>query len=87
METELNAVFRDFEVGDADDAVTKKKSPYPMSNESKFNFSKTKLCPHFIDKVQLPQGQSHFDEAVYYFTTKFPDIPGSHFTDFGSMEG
>ena len=42
METELNAVFRDFEVGDADDAVTKKKSPYPMSNESKFSFSKKK---------------------------------------------
>ena len=56
METELNAVFRDFEVGDADDAVTKKKSPYPMSNESKFNFSKKKLCPHFIDGVQLSQG-------------------------------
>ena len=47
METELNAVFRDFEVGDADDAVTKKKSPYPMSNESKFNFSKKKFMPPF----------------------------------------
>ena len=47
METELNAVFRDFEVGDADDVVTKKKSPYPMSNESKFNFSKKKFMPTF----------------------------------------
>ena len=47
METELNAVFRDFEVGDADDVVTKKKSPYPMSNESKFNFSKKKFMPPF----------------------------------------
>ena len=43
METELNAVFTDFEVGDGDDAVTKKKSPYPMSNESKFNFSKKQI--------------------------------------------
>ena len=44
METELNAVFKDFEVGDDDDdAVTKKKSPYPMSNESKFNFSKKQI--------------------------------------------
>ena len=38
METELNAVFRDFEVDDADGAVAKKRSLYPMSNESKFNF-------------------------------------------------
>ena len=38
METELNAVFRDFEVDDADGAVAKKRSVYPMSNESKFNF-------------------------------------------------
>ena len=57
METGLNAVFRDFEVGDADDfSVTKKKSPYPMSNERKFNFSKKNLCPHFMDGAQLPQG-------------------------------
>ena len=57
MEAGLNAVFRDFEVGDADDfSVTKKKSPYPMSNERKFNFSKKKLCPHFMDGAQLPQG-------------------------------
>ena len=38
MKTELIAVFEDFEVGDADDAMTKKKSLYPKSNESKFNF-------------------------------------------------
>ena len=56
MEREINAVFRDFEVGDADDVMTKKKSPYPMSNESKFNSSKKKLWPHFMDWVQLPQG-------------------------------
>ena len=43
METELSAVFRDFEVGDDDDTVTKKKSPYPMSNKSKFNFSKKQI--------------------------------------------
>ena len=40
-----------------------------------------------MDGVQLPQDYSHFEEAVYYFTTKFPDIPGTHFTDVGSMEG
>ena len=38
METELNAKYGDFEVGNADDVVAKKKAPYPMSNESKFNF-------------------------------------------------
>ena len=38
METELNTVFRDFEVDDADGAVAKKRSVYPMSNEGKFNF-------------------------------------------------
>ena len=40
-----------------------------------------------MDGAQLPQGYSHFEEAVYYFTTKFPDIPGTHFTNVGSMEG
>ena len=34
-----SAVFGDFKVDDAVDAVTNKKSPYPMSNESKFKFS------------------------------------------------
>ena len=38
MKTELIAVFEDSEVGDADDAMTKKKSLYPKSNESKFIF-------------------------------------------------
>ena len=28
-----------------------------------------------MDGVQLPQGQSHFEEAV---TTKSPEIPGTH---------
>ena len=37
------------------------------------------LWPFFMDRVQLPQGQSHFEEAVYFFTTKFPEIPGTHF--------
>ena len=36
-------MYWDFDVGDADDAVKKKKSPYPMSNESKFNFSIKKI--------------------------------------------
>ena len=31
-------MFGDFEVGDANNAMAEKKSPYPMSNDSKFNF-------------------------------------------------
>ena len=25
------------------------------------------MAPFFMDGVQLPQGYSHFDEAVYFF--------------------
>ena len=38
----------------------------------------------FMDEVQLPQ--CYFEEAVYFFTTKFPDIPGTHFIDLGRMK-
>ena len=39
-----------------------------------------------MDGVQLPQGYSHFEEAVY-FLPKFPEIPGTHFIDLGRMKG
>ena len=37
-----------------------------------------------MDGVQLPQGYSHFEEAVYFFTIQFPEIPGTHFIDLGT---
>ena len=40
-----------------------------------------------MDGVQLPQGQSHFEEAGLLFTTKFPEITGTHFIDLGRMKG
>ena len=39
-----------------------------------------------MDGVQLPQGLSHFEEAVLLFTTKFPEVPGTHFIDHGEDE-
>ena len=39
-----------------------------------------------MDGAQLPQGQSHFKEAVYFFAIKFPDIPGTHFIDLRRMK-
>ena len=44
-----------------------------------------KKRPLFMDEVQLPQGKSHFEEAL--FTTQFSEIPGSHFIDLGRMKG
>ena len=38
-----------------------------------------------MDGVQLPQGYSHFEEAL--FTIQFPEIPGTHFIDLGRIEG
>ena len=40
-----------------------------------------------MDGVQLPQGQSHFEEAVHFLPLKFPEIPGTHFIDLGRMKG
>ena len=40
-----------------------------------------------MDGVQLPQGMNHFEEAVYFFTTKFSEISGTHFIDLGRMKG
>ena len=35
--------------------------------------------------VQLPQGYSHFEDAVYFlplsFLAFYPEIPGTHFID------
>ena len=38
-----------------------------------------------MDWVQLPQGWSHFEEAVYF--TKFPEIPGTLFIKLKKMKG
>ena len=40
-----------------------------------------------MDGVRLPQGLSNFEEAVYFFTTKFPERPGTHFIDLRRMKG
>ena len=32
---------------------------------------KKTLWPHFMDGVKLPQGQSHFEEAVYFLPLNF----------------
>ena len=56
------------------------------------NFMKKKTFPKslwslFKDAVQLPQGQCYFDKAVYFFTTKFIEVPGTHFIYHGRMKG
>ena len=76
METELNAVFGDFEVGDADNAVTKKKSPYPMSNESKSNFLSFVVTfaigelhqGHFTPLKSFYKFEQHLNETNVVFT-------------------
>ena len=41
-----------------------------------------------MDGVQLlPQGYSHLEETIYFFPTKFPEIPGTHFIDLRKMKG
>ena len=47
---------------------------------------KKTLSPLFMDGVQLPQGYSHFEGSLL-FTTKSPEIPGTHFIDLGRMKG
>ena len=49
------------------------------------NLKKKTLRLLFMDGVQLPQGYSHFEEAVYFLP--FPEIPGTHFIDLGRMKG
>ena len=41
----------------------------------------------FMDGVQLLQDYSHFEEAVYFVTLKFPEISDTHFINLGSMKG
>ena len=36
---------------------------------------KTTLWPLFMDRVQLPQGYSHFDKAVYFLPLSFEIRP------------
>ena len=38
-----------------------------------------------MDVVELPQGYSHFEEAL--FITNFPEIPGTLYADLGRMKG
>ena len=53
--------------------------------DEKLFLKKTNLMLLFMDGVELPQGCSHFEEA--FFTTKFPEIPGTLFVDLGRMKG
>ena len=39
-----------------------------------------------MDGVQLPPCYSHYEEASLLFTTKFPEIPGTHFIDLVRMK-
>ena len=48
---------------------------------------KQTLWPLFMDGVQLPQGYSHFEEAVYFLTLLCIEIPGTDFIDLGRMKG
>ena len=48
---------------------------------------KKTLWPFFMDGVQLPQGYSYFEEAVYFLPFSFLEIPGTHFIDLGRMKG
>ena len=40
-----------------------------------------------MDRVQLPQGYRALRGGSLLFTTKFPEIPGTHLIDLGSMKG
>ena len=51
-----------------------------LSPNKEFFFKKETLWPFFMDGAQLPQG-------ILFFTTKFPDIPGTHFIDLRRMKG
>ena len=46
---------------------------------------KTTLWPLFMEGVQLPQGYRATSRRQ--FTTKFPEIPGTHFIDLGRTKG
>ena len=48
---------------------------------------KKKLWPLFMDRVQLPQGYRATSRGNLLFTTKFSEIPGTHFINLGRMKG
>ena len=39
-----------------------------------------------MDGVQLPQGYSHFQEALNFFSIQFPEIPGTYFINLQMMK-
>ena len=57
-------------------------SRYPMAYKK---LLKT-LWPFFMDGVQLPRGYRAIRDSLL-FTTKFPETPGTHFTDLRRMKG
>ena len=40
-----------------------------------------------MDEVQLSQGYSYFEEAVYFLPLKLQEIPGTHFINLGRIKG
>ena len=42
---------------------------------------------HFYGWVSTVSRLEPFREGSLLFTTKFPDIPGTHFTNLGRMKG
>ena len=48
---------------------------------------KKTLWPLFMDGVQLPQGLEPLRGGSLLFTTKFPEVPGTHSIDLGRMKG
>ena len=43
--------------------------------------------PLFIDEVQLSQGYRATAKIHLFFTIMSPEVPGTHFIDFGRMKG
>ena len=61
--------------------------PIRRHHHAHFSDQEKNFMPLFFkDGVQLPQGYSHFEEAVI-FTIQFPEIPGTHFIDLRRMKG
>ena len=42
-----------------------------------YDILKKQIWSLFMDGVQLPEG--YFEEAVYFFKAKFPDISATHY--------
>ena len=47
---------------------------------------KTFTAPFYERGSTASRLQSHYKEAVYFFTTKFPEISATHFIDLGRMK-